>query len=147
MSLENYARNSWIAAEPTSAEEIGGLLAIVARGIADSDVEAISLDLRFAAAFSAALSAATAALRAAGYRTKTQAGHHQKTVECLEFTIGADQKLINRMRMLSKKRNITFYDTVGNISEQDLRLAQETAAALLRDVTLWLKKLHPELLK
>jgi hypothetical protein len=147
MSLESYERNSWIAAEPTSVDEIKGLLAIVARGIADSKVEAISLDLRFAAAFSAALSAATVALRAAGYRTKTQAGHHQKTVECLEFTIGADQKLINRMRVLSKKRNITFYDTAGNISEQDLELAQETAATLLRDVRLWLKEQYPELLK
>ena len=147
MSLESYERNSWITAETASADEIKGLLAIVQRGISDSKVEAISLDLRFAAAFSAALSAATASLRASGYRTKTQVGHHMKTVECLEFTIGADQRLINRMKTLSKKRNITFYDTAGNISNEDLRLAQETAEELLRKVQEWIRKAHPALLK
>jgi hypothetical protein len=107
MSLESYAQNGWISAQPTSPDEIKSMLAIVERGIADAKVEAISTDLRFIAAFGAALAAATIALRACGYRTKTQTGHQLRTVECLEFTIGAHAKLISKMRTLSKKRNAT----------------------------------------
>jgi hypothetical protein len=67
--------------------------------------QGVSEDRRFEAAFSAARTAASIALRASGYRTSTQAGHHAKTIESLELTIKADSKLIQRMRTLSKKRN------------------------------------------
>ena len=146
MSLESFAQNGWITAQATSPAEVKSLLAIVSRGIADSKVDAISADLRFIAAFSAALTAATVALRACGYRTKTQAGHHLKTVECLEFTIGADSKLISKMRTFSNKRNATSYDSAGNVSSQELELVIKVAQQLQNDVTAWLKKSHPELL-
>jgi hypothetical protein len=42
--------------------------------------------------FGTALAAARIALRACSYRTVTQSAH------CLEFTIGADAKLISRMK-------------------------------------------------
>jgi hypothetical protein len=118
MSLESYAQNGWISAQPTSPDEIKNMIGLVDRGLADARVEAISADLRFVAAFGAALTAATIALRASGYRAKTQSGHHLRTVECPEFTLGADAKLINKMITLSKKRNATSYDAAGSVSEQ-----------------------------
>ncbi len=145
MSLEQYARNGWITAEPSSADEITRLRGIVARGIADAKVEAISADLRFVAAFNAALTAATIALRACGYRNRTQVGHHMRIVECLEFTIAAKPQLINQMRSLSKKRNATSYDAAGNISRQELDLARKVAEQLANDVEAWLYANHPEL--
>ena len=87
MSLEKWVEYGWLKREPTSRDEIEGLLGIADRGLLDSKVEAISTDLRFIAAFNSALAAATAALRAAGFRTSTQAGHHVKTIESLEFTL------------------------------------------------------------
>jgi hypothetical protein len=122
------------------------MLSIVERGIADAKVEAISADLRFIAAFGAALAAATIALRACGYRTKTQTGHHLRTVECLEFTMGADAKLISKIKTLSKKRNATAYDAAGNVSKQELELVIKVAEQLHNDVVAWLEKNHPKLL-
>ncbi len=146
MSLKLYAENSWIEPLKTSREEIQNLLGIVKRGVNDAKVDTISADLRVIAAFGAAMAAASAALRAAGYRSKTQSGHHQKTIECLEFTIGADEKLRNKLKAISKKRNATSYDAAGNVSEQELKLAIDVAEQLQKDVLAWLGANHKELL-
>jgi hypothetical protein len=69
------------------------------------------------------------------------------SIESLEFTIKADEKLVQRMKVLSKKRNATSYDAAGNVSNQELELAIRTASELLTGVLLWLQKTHPELLK
>ncbi len=107
MSLEKWAEFGWLKAEPTSRDEIKGLLTIVNRDLKDAHVVAISEDRRFEAAFSAARTTATIALRASGYRTSSQAGHHVKTIESLELTIAADSRLVQRLKTLSKKRNAT----------------------------------------
>ena len=147
MSLEKWAEFGWLKTEPTSRDEIKNLLAIVDRDLKDASVAAVSQDRRFEAAFNAARTAAIIALRASGYRTSAQTGHHLKSIESLEFTIKADEKLIQRMKVLSKKRNATSYDAAGNVSSQELELAIRTASELLTGVLLWLQKTHPELLK
>ena len=147
MNLEKWAEYGWLKAEPTSRDEIRGLLTIVDRDLKGADVEAISADRRFEAAFNAARTAATIALRASGYRTSTQPGHHIKTIESLELTINADSKLIQRMKNLSKKRNATSYDSAGSVSKQELELAIKTAADLYGDVVAWLENNYPSLLK
>ena len=147
MSLEKWREYGWLKAEPSSPDEIGGLLGIVTRALNDAKVEAISDDLRFQAAFSAALTVANIALRATGYRTRVQAGHHQKMVESLEFTLKADPKLIHKLKVFSKKRNATSYDSAGNTSEQDLEQAIKVAGELQGNIVLWLNQNHPELMK
>lgn len=145
MSLEKWAEFGWLRAEPTSRSEIRDLLEIVDRDLADARVEAISDDRRFEAAFSAARTSANIALRASGYRTATQQGHHQKTIESLELTIHADAKLIHKMRVFSKKRNATSYDAAGNVSEQELEQMIEFAGELQRSVIAWLQANYREL--
>ena len=86
-------------------------------------------------------------MRASGYRTSSQSGHHIKTVESFELTIKVDAKLIQKLKMLSKKRNATSYDAAGNVSKQELELAIKTANELQDEVLTWLKTNHPELLK
>jgi hypothetical protein len=147
MTLAKWAEYGWLKAEPTSPEEISDLLGIVSRDLADASVEAISDDRRFEAAFSAARTAANAALRACGYRTTTQQGHHQKTIESLELTLGAEPMLIQKLRVLSKKRNATSYDAAGNVSQQELDQAIQVAHQLQDSVITWLRKNHPELMK
>ncbi len=146
MSLEKWAEYGWLKAEPSSVDEIRGLLTIVDRDLKDADVAGVSEDRRFEAAFNAARTCAGIALRASGYRTAVQAGHHMKTIESLELTIEADARLIQRMKALSKKRNATSYDTAGNVSLQELELAVRTATELRREVIGWLEKNYPELL-
>ncbi|MGA2373293.1 MAG: hypothetical protein ACLPPV_02505 [Candidatus Korobacteraceae bacterium] len=147
MSLEKWVEYGWLKAEPTSRDEIKSLLTIVDRDLKDANVAAISEDRRFEAAFNAARTAANVALRASGYRTSTQLGHHLKTIESLELTIHADSKLIQKIKTLSKKRNATSYDSAGNVSTQELELAIKTAAELQHEVVAWLEKNHPELLE
>jgi len=147
MSLEKWLEYGWLRREPSSANEIKALQGIVQRSLDDSKVEAISADLRFVASFTAALTAATIALRAAGYRTVTQTGHHAKIIESLELTIQADSKLIQKLKVLSNKRNKSIYDAAGAVSDQDLKEIAKVATELHRQVTLWLSKSHPELLK
>lgn len=144
---EKWAEYGWLRPEPSSREEIRDLLGIVARGIKDAKVEAISEDLRFQAAFSAALTSANIALRASGYRTRMQPGHHQKVVDSLELTLKADPNLIRKLSVLSRKRNATSYDAAGNVSMQELAEAVKTAEDLYRRVMAWLKESYPELLK
>jgi hypothetical protein len=146
MSLEKWVENGWLRAEPTSRDEIKSLLSIVHRDLKDANIAAVSEDRRFEAAFSAARTAANIALRASGYRTIAQLGHHARTIESLEWTIKADSKLIQRMRTFSKKRNMTSYDSAGNISKQELELVIKTAEELHRQVVAWLEKNHPTLL-
>jgi hypothetical protein len=147
VSLEKWAEYGWLKPEPSSRDEIRSLLIIVDRDIKDANVAALSEDRRFEAAFSAARTSANIALRASGYRTAVQAGHHIKTIESLELTIKADARLIQRMKTLSKKRNATSYDSAGNVSEQELQIAMRTAIELHREVVAWLEENHPELLR
>ncbi|HEY6352102.1 MAG TPA: hypothetical protein VI636_22120 [Candidatus Angelobacter sp.] len=108
---------------------------------------AISADLRFTAAFNAALAAATTAMRASGYRAPTQPGHHLRTIDSLEHTIKASAKIIQRLKTFSTKRNKSVYDVAGVISEQELTEMIKIAAELQSQVTSWLQKSHPQLLK
>lgn len=145
MSLERYVENAWLRREPTSPQEIADQLGIVARCIKDSAVESISDDLRFYTIFNAVLALANTALRASGYRTTNQQGHHTRTIETLEYTIGADAKLIRKLLAFSKKRNIASYDSAGSISDQELKDILTTAEELRYATESWLRTAHPEL--
>jgi hypothetical protein len=145
MSLEKWLEYGWLKREPSSANEIKALQGIVQRSLNDSKVDAISADLRFVAGFTAALTAATVALRASGYRTVTQVGHHTKIIESLELTINADPKLIQKLKVFSNKRNKSIYDVAGAVSDQELKEIAKVATELSSQVTLWLQKSHPEL--
>jgi len=147
MSLEKWVEYGWLKREPTSRDEIEGLLSILDRGLVDSKVEAISTDLRFIAAFNSALTAATAALRAFGFRTSSQAGHHVKTIESLEFTLPDGRAFVQKLKVLSNKRNRSSYDVAGVVSDQDLQAMMRLATELRDSLQTWLPKEHPELLK
>jgi hypothetical protein len=147
MSLGKWVEYGWLRREPTSPGEIRDLLGIVERSLADSNVEAVSADLRFIAAFNAALCVATTALRASGHRTVTQAGHHVKTIESLELTINASPKIIQRFKTFNNKRNKSVYDVAGAVSDQELEAMVKLVNELKAGTITWLQKLHPELLR
>jgi DNA uptake protein ComE-like DNA-binding protein len=87
-------------------------------------------------------------LRVSGYRVSTnQPGHHARTIDSLELTLGADNKVIRKMKAPSQKRNATSYDTAGNVSRQELELAIRMANELHHEVTLWMRNHHSELLE
>jgi hypothetical protein len=147
MSLDRYVENAWLKKETTSPQEIADQLGIVSRCMKDASVEGISEDLRFYTSFNALLALANTALRASGYRTTNQQGHHMRTIETLEYTIQADSKTIRKIMAFSKKRNVASYDSAGSISDEELKQILVTAESLRDTIQTWLKATHPELLK
>jgi hypothetical protein len=147
MSLAKYVENAWLKKEATGPQEIADQLGIVSRCMKDASVEGISEDLRFYTTFNALLALANTALRASGYRTTNQQGHHMRTIETLEYTIQADSKTIRKIMAFSKKRNVASYDSAGSISNEELKQILVTAESLLDTVQTWLKATHPELMK
>ncbi len=137
----------WLRREATSFIEIRDLLGIVERSLGDSNVKAVSTDLRFIAAFNAALCAATTAHRASGHRTVIQSGHHVKTIESLELTVKANPKLIQKFKTFNNKRNKSVFDVAGAVSDQELEAMVKLAIELKEQTVAWLQKFHPELLR
>ena len=87
MGLEKLAEFGWYKAEPSSPKEIADLFGIVDRAFTDLNVEGISDDLRFHAAYNGILTLANIALRASGFRVSLGQDHHQRVIESLEFTL------------------------------------------------------------
>ncbi len=145
MSLQDWLNEERLRTHKTSKKEIEQLFAVFKRDMADAQAEALSTDRRFTTAYNAALMVARAALAASGYRTSGE-GNHYWTIQSLAFTLQLDDKPITKFNKFRQKRNISDYEMIGMVSEQEvtemIALAQE-----LRDmVTEWLKKNHPELI-
>jgi len=114
------------------------------RDIQDSRSESISLDRRFATAYSAALTICTAALAASGYRTAGE-GHHYFAVQSLAFTLGLDPDTIEKFNRFRRKRNIADYERAGTVSEGELAEMVELADDLRTRLVAWLRQNHAEL--
>jgi len=96
-------------------------------------------------AYNAALQTATAALAAAGYRA-VRGAHHYRVIHSLTHTIKADVGLVSLLDQFRKKRNISEYDHVGMISDQEAKEMVDLAIQLRKDVEKWIRENHPDLL-
>jgi hypothetical protein len=144
MSLQSWLENGQIRAHQTNKSEITELFKAVDRDLADSQVQGLSADRRFATAYNAALLVATMALAASGYRAQ-QEGHHYWSIQSFAFTLELDTKTINQLNAFRRKRNIADYERVGMASEQEIKSLVALAKKLRVMVMEWLKKNHPEL--
>ncbi len=123
----------------TSAEEIGDLLHLVEQYLADAHVEAISADLRFAAAYQAALQLATIPLRCAGYRT-TGEGRHVTAFQALPLIMGESYgELADYCDTCRRKRHEAEYRRVGRISPGEVTELIEAVASFRHQVKQWLE--------
>jgi hypothetical protein len=123
----------------------------VERSLADLQVESISDDLGFQAAYNGILTLANVVLGANGYRVSLGQGHHQRVIESLEYALttqDADSRArwIRKIRIHSQKRNATSYDLAGGVSPSDLAQAIRDLSALKGQVDACLRETHPELL-
>ena len=144
MSLQSWLESGQLRAHKTSKHEIAELLKAVDRDLADSQLQGLSADRRFATAYGAALLVATLALAASGYRAQ-QEGHHYWSIQSLAFTLKLDAKTIDQLNAFRRKRNIADYERVGMVSEQEIKKMVTLAKKLQAMVIEWLKKNHPEL--
>jgi hypothetical protein len=144
VSLEDWLESGRLRAHRTSRDEIAELLRASDRDLADAQLHGLSVDRRFATAYSAALLVATLALAASGYRAQ-QEGHHYWTIQSLAFTMKLDAKTISRFNTFRRKRNIADYERVGLVSEKEIGRMLALAKELRTKVVEWLKENHPEL--
>jgi len=125
---------------------VAQLLAAAERNLADSQVQAISAENRFDAAYKAIMQLGMVALHANGFRTLTsRPGHHQTAIQTLPLTTGLANNKMIVLDGLRKLRNLSDYggDTVP---ESAVRECVQRATDLLTHVRAWLADKRPDLL-
>jgi hypothetical protein len=145
MSLQDWLNNGWLIEHQASGEEIGDLLGVVDRDLADSQTPGLSADWRLSIAYNAAIQAASAALAAAGYRAARQS-HHHRVIQSLAYTVGVAPRLVAQLDAFRKKRNIGEYERAGRASDQEAEEILALARKLRGEVDAWLRDNHPRLL-
>ncbi|MHB8254778.1 MAG: DNA-binding protein [Acidiferrobacter sp.] len=147
MTLENLLKIGQLKSHATDATEIHRLLEAVRRNLADAHVKEVSPETRFDAAYKAIMQTAHVALMANGFRPDTnKPGHHMTVLQSLPATIGLPSNRVTVLDALRRKRNLSDYmgEDVDDVSADTcIREAEQ----LLREVTAWLKKKRPDLLR
>jgi hypothetical protein len=145
MTLRNLLGISLDAIAPDKAL-VAKLLAAAERNIADAQLDGLSTENRFDAAYKDILQLATVALHANGYRTLTsKPGHHQTAIQTLPLTVGLPPAKVIVLDALRKQRNLSDYsgDLVPVSAASEILLS---AQDLLAHVRAWLTTQKPELL-
>lgn len=140
LTLQNWLNNGWLKSHTPSRQEVKDLLDKVDCDIREMANETISLDWRLSIAYNACLGCTTIALRVSGYRTSSGAGHHQRTIQSLRFTLNPASEIIISLEAISKKRAQVSYDAAGTITEADVEEAMSLANELRELLAIWLKK-------
>jgi hypothetical protein len=146
MTLQNLLKIGRLKPHAPTAQEIQRLLAAAERNLVDAQVDVISDETRFDAAYKAIMQLALVAMMASGYRPATsEPGHHQTMIQSLPLTLGLANDEWIVLDALRRKRNVNDYQ--GDPIEPEAVaecIAQGTA--LLAATGRWLEERHPGLL-
>lgn len=143
MTLENLLKIGQLKVHSTDRLEVGRLLEAARRNLADAEVEAISLETRFDAAYKVIMQVALVALLANGYRADSR-GHHQLMIQSLPLTVGMSKDRMLVLDAMRRKRNAADY--LGNdVDRVSVEVCIAQARELLGDVERWLGENRPEL--
>jgi hypothetical protein len=145
MSLQQWADNGWLRAHQSSAQEIAGLLAIVARDLSDAEGD-ISPGWRFGIAYNAALKLCTILLHASGYRPEKTLQHYRAIAALPEILGKHWQEEADYLETCRRKRNIAEYDRAGVATEQDASELVKFCHELRVEVLAWLAGHRADLL-
>jgi len=115
--------------------------------IRSAGIAGIAAGWRLNMGYTAVLRYARAALYASGYRP-TREREHERTIASLAYTVPSVEKVtIKLLHKFRKMRHAATYDSVDIISDTEADAALEVAATLGRQVTVWLRENHSELLQ
>jgi len=122
--------------EPTSREEIQGLLHLAERDLVQANVPGLFPDGRFAFAYNAALQLATAYLRLHHIRVRASR-HHLRTSQELETLLPSEQRQFALdFEHARRKRHKLMYDQAGVVSEAEA----EALIAAVQEFRAWLRE-------
>ena len=145
MTLKNLLGIS-LDAVTADKVSVAMLIAAAQRNIADAQLQGLSSENRFDAAYKAIMQVAMVASNANGYRTlKSKPGHHQTAIQTLPLTVGLPQPRAIVLDALRKLRNLSDYsgDLVPDAAAAECEMS---AKELLTHVRTWLKANRPDLL-
>jgi len=146
MTLQNLLGVSLDTVQPDRGQATR-LLAAAERNLADAQLEGLSNENRFDAAYKSIMQLAMLALHANGFRTLTsRPGHHQTAIQTLPQTIGLAVDRMIVLDALRKQRNLSDYsgDVVQTSAVSECFVS---ATSLMTDVKAWLVANKPELLE
>jgi hypothetical protein len=144
VSLRDWVTNHWLVAHEASAQEIGDLLAVVDRDLADAAVPRLSPDWQLGITYNAALQLATLALVAEGYRPGRERAH-ERAILSLRETVRSSPKTVDFLDVIRRKRNQINYEHVGTTSAAEAAELHRVVTALRAEVVRWLRQHHPAL--
>lgn len=149
VSLSTWLDEGYLKLQPPQPGEVARLLAVVDRDLADANIPGVSVDRRFATAYSAALGLAATVLRASGYRSSaSRGGHHWRTLSVLPELMGSAQ--LDRAAYLDscrRARNAADYDRTDVVSADELAELLGDTLAFRNEVIDWLRAQHPDLMR
>jgi hypothetical protein len=120
--------------------------ALVARDLADAQVQGLSADRRFATAYNAALQTANMAIACAGYRVTAKTGHHKVTVEAITLAVGtAVSAYADYFETCRRKRNVTDYTRSHVATDSEADEIVNKAREFYELVEGWIKSKFPTL--
>jgi hypothetical protein len=145
MTLKNLLGIS-LDAIPPDKVLVAKLMAAAQRNMADTQLQGLSAENRFDAAYKAIMQVAMVALHANGYRTLTsKPGHHQTAIQTLPISVGLPQAKVIVLDALRKQRNLSDYS--GDLIPDSAAVeCVASATDLLVHVRAWLAAHRPDLL-
>jgi hypothetical protein len=145
MTLQNLLGRTLDTVTPDRAQ-VAKLLAAAERNIADAQLDGLSAENRFDAAYKAIMQLAMLALHANGYRTRTSVpGHHQTAIQRLTRMIGLQPVKVRLLDALRRQRNLSDYsgDLVADSAVVDCVAGAKDLLSLVRG---WLSAQRSDLL-
>ncbi len=131
MTLANLLAIQRLQAFNASPHGVQRLLEAATRNLADAQLQQLSAENRFDAAYKCILQCAMLGLWAQGYRTSTsQPGHHQTALQALPLTMGLSHDIVIVLDALRKQRNLSDYEG-DPVSDAVVRECLTQAQALL----------------
>jgi hypothetical protein len=142
--LKPLIEAGWLDEQPTSAEEIEGLLDIINRRLDEVGGSLKYPDSIFTLAYDAVRCGATVILRAQGLRAK-HARHHEMTFEALHrLAIPGVSDRARYYDSCRRKRAKLEYDSAGDVSDAEAQDLVTEAARFAAAVRKWLTSTHPQ---
>lgn len=147
MTLANLLAIQRLQAFDATPQGVQRLLAAAQRNLADAQLQALSPENRFDAAYKCILQCAMLGLWARGYRTATsQPGHHQTALQALPLTMALPNDVVIVLDALRKQRNQNDYEG-DPVSQAVVAECITQAQRLLAHTRQFLQTQFPALLK
>jgi uncharacterized protein (UPF0332 family) len=144
MSWKTLLASRTVQSHKTSKKEIEGLRQLVARDLADAEVEGLSADHRFATAYNAVLQLSKMAIACNGYRVASGSGHHQKSFEAVKATLRKmGEPLADYFETCRRKRNHIDYDASEVVTETEAEEIIEKAKKFQEMIEEWITRRYP----